>query len=784
LTPRRAAAAWAGPLLIVIAVLIVLRDFAFGGLIGIQHVDPLAYWMPTHCALGESLRAGMVPAWNPSALAGAPFAADPQSGWMYLPVMALYTALPCEWALPLFIVLQPILAGLALYWFLRIEGLSRPAATVGGLALALGIAGSRVAVTVPFSGALAWTAVTLACAARLVRTVTPRGRLGWTTAMALAWGQIAGAHMTHGLVIGTLALAAYLVVALRRDIRAGRRTARSALASSAVLLVALPLVNAAILLPRLAYAPRTSVAMGYRGMEVLAARLAGIPAPDVGAGAGSAPSWALTFASSPGAYLGAATLLLSAAAFRSGRLRPLATAMGVLAGVSYVLSLNAVAGVAARTLIDVPLVDIYVHEPNRFRYGLLLCLPILGALGVDAWRETRGRRDRLLLLAPAVALWFVLPPIVGVAAARLALPLAAAAVTLVVLAAMLHRPGSAAAVPALLAVEVLVSALMGQRLATEYVSTGTLPPTTQGPFTPLLTPTVAASAYVRAGPIEEALAGERGRFLGWAPSLIGERGYLEDQQPAYWPLLVNQRGMLFGLEDVQGYNPTQLATTWTYLRAVEPKDIKYNAGVYVDPPKAALDLLQVHAFVTATGRRPAPGETVLATDGRWTAYRRADPPSRATVFTQWAVRDHDAALRAVARPSFDPDAELVLEETPGSSAGIPSAGGRATYTATSPSTARVDVQTDTDSVVLIRNVHDVHWRATVDGRPARLLRADYLMQAVKVPQGSHVIELRYEDPWIGRGMVASAVVLGGLAVAALVRRRRPRPPGQQPSEAD
>ena len=115
----------------------VLHDFAFLGKLSNQHVDPLAFWLPTHCFLGESLASGHVPTWNPHVMGGVPFAADPQSGWMYLPAMALYTALPCGTAIRWFIVLQPILAGLGTYWFLRSERLSRPAATVGGLMLAL-----------------------------------------------------------------------------------------------------------------------------------------------------------------------------------------------------------------------------------------------------------------------------------------------------------------------------------------------------------------------------------------------------------------------------------------------------------------------------------------------------------------------------------------------------------------------------------------------------------------------------------------------------------------------
>src|SRR5439155_8807228 len=118
---RRVAVAAAGPVLIVVAVLLVLHLYAFSGLGSRQNPDVLPLWLPTYCFLGKSLAAGHIPAWNPYSMAGAPFAADPQSGWMYLPAMLLFSAMSCGAALRWFIVLQPLLAGLGLYGFARSE---------------------------------------------------------------------------------------------------------------------------------------------------------------------------------------------------------------------------------------------------------------------------------------------------------------------------------------------------------------------------------------------------------------------------------------------------------------------------------------------------------------------------------------------------------------------------------------------------------------------------------------------------------------------------------------
>ena len=89
----------AGPLLIAAAVAVLLRGFLFQGRISTQHPDLLAFWLPNWSFLGRSLRAGNIPVWNSYAMAGVPFADDPQSGWMYLPAMLAFTILPASRAI-------------------------------------------------------------------------------------------------------------------------------------------------------------------------------------------------------------------------------------------------------------------------------------------------------------------------------------------------------------------------------------------------------------------------------------------------------------------------------------------------------------------------------------------------------------------------------------------------------------------------------------------------------------------------------------------------------------
>src|SRR5947207_15331389 len=92
---RSAAATLAGPALIVVAVITVYHAYVFNDVLTSRPIDMLAYYLPNYCFLGETLRAGHIALWNPYTLGGTPFAADPLSGWMYLPAMLVFAALPC-----------------------------------------------------------------------------------------------------------------------------------------------------------------------------------------------------------------------------------------------------------------------------------------------------------------------------------------------------------------------------------------------------------------------------------------------------------------------------------------------------------------------------------------------------------------------------------------------------------------------------------------------------------------------------------------------------------------
>ncbi len=75
--------------------------------------------------------------------------------------------------------------------------------------------------------------------------------------------------------------------------------------------------------------------------------------------------------------------------------------------------------------------------------------------------------------------------------------------------------------------------------------------------------------------------------------------------------------------------------------------------------------------------------------------------------------------------------------------------------------AIVTVETPGPGMVVIAQAYYHNWKARVDGRPARLWRANYAFQAVAVPAGRHEVQLDYQDKAFRVGAIIS-----GLAVLA------------------
>src|SRR5438105_4059377 len=462
--------ALAGPLLIVAGVLVLLHGFWLSPKLTNQHVDLLAFWYPRWCFLGQSLSSGHVPTWLPYQAGGVPFASDPQSGWLDLPVMVLFSTLSCARALGLIIVFHPALAGLGLYLFFRKEGLGRPAATIGGLTLALGMAGSAIVLTMPFAATLAWTALALGGAAGFLHARGTAQALAWLALTALAMSQVVAAHFTNGFLIALLEVGTYVLLRSILQVRRGERSLRAAVVMGVGLFASLPLLAAAVWVPRLALLPRTSLGHGYVELSRLATQLSGTKAPSNLGTHGRSAWWGTSFARAPGGYVGALAILLIPVALSSRRRWLPVAGFAAIGLIGWALTLDAlVASKSIRRLaLHTPIGELWLRDPGRFSYLPLVAFAALAGYGAQAWidlRRIEGRpvAVRALWLLPGIVVFALIPIAAGSPLAPY-LVFAVASVVFIPLLLMVTRSPRvlAAALAGAVAVELIVVGLLAQ----------------------------------------------------------------------------------------------------------------------------------------------------------------------------------------------------------------------------------------------------------------------------------------------------------------------------------
>jgi hypothetical protein len=784
---------WLGPVLITGSVLFALRGFLFGGGLTNQHPDLLTFWLPRWSFLGESVAAGRIPLWNPFEMTGYRFAADPQSGWLYAPPMLLFSVFSPGPALRLFIVFNPLLAGLAMYVFLRKESIGRAAAAVGGLVLAMMMSTSTIAISLPFAGALAWAAVLLVAASGYRRAERWSGRSGWLALGAFSWMQVAAAHLSHGLVIATAFVMIYLVAGAVADLRAGIVAGRSATGRVTLFLLVLPLAALPILVPHVDFLGESSLRGGYGALGDTGQSEVGDPLGSNGVWA----AWPLGFAAAPGAYAGAGAVASVPLSVRARRLRTLVIAIGGLALAAYALTspLLVTAGWFRASVLRIPFGDVYLHNPGRLRYVAVLALPILAAAGLQGLVERPLSPRAAIAWLGAAALTFVAWPLLAggslIRFAMVAALLVAAAPLLYGMATRRWRWASASAVVGVLTVELLASAFYAQSYEGGTIFTG-LETGDHPSLSPqvLRYPTLDEKAYLAATPIVDHIRAEPGRFVTWAPpAAYFEKGYLWMKSPADWPALAPTRGSLFEIPDALGYNPVQLPRYWRYIRATNELSVFYNASVLNMPSAEDVRLLGLRYLVVPTGLEPPVGGEIVEQAGGYSLWELDDRQPEATGTDRVErARNVQEALEMVITPGFDP-AQITVVEDPNVFGAVSEAQGwDATIVGRSPTQLRIQLEPANGGVLTIRRAYDTGWRAEIDGRDARTIPIDGFLQGVIVPnEGSHEVILTYHDDAVMLGLALGAaiwsILLAAPFIALLLERRsvsRRAPLGARP----
>jgi membrane protein YfhO len=234
-------------------------------------------------------------------------------------------------------------------------------------------------------------------------------------------------------------------------------------------------------------------------------------------------------------------------------------------------------------------------------------------------------------------------------------------------------------------------------------------------------------------------------------------------------------GGAFGIRQLgslMAFNPPRIFAL--YRRYVSPLTFTFLGHAAEIPPEGVLDRagiellvvgLDAPALLAEVERRPY--ERVYA-DGFARIFRRHGSP-HFYFSSEFRVLGPEEALAELGRL---PAGRLVLLESAPSFAPFPNRGDDPAVTVVALRRNRYHLRVEAPRPGLVYCADSLFpgWSARVNGRPARILPANYAFRAVEVPAGRSEVELAYWPPGLTAGLALSAL---SLAIAGALALRPP-----------
>jgi len=761
--------------------LLVFPDALLGGRVFFER-DIHLTWMAHAAAFVRAAAAGSWPLWDPYYGFGQPHWAVPQTQTLYPPTLLLLV-LPPGMAFTLSAIGHLVFAGVGVCLLLRRAGAAfLPSLAGGGLVALSGPYLSMLNVWHQLAGA-AWIPWLLLLADRGLQRATPGSALAWGAAASLQ--VFAGAGEMSAFA--ALANAAQVVHACSRADGTLRRRRLATAAAAAALAIGL---SAALWWPALALAGRSirrdlpDVDRGFSSIHPLALAQAVLPAPldalpfpsgDAALASESAEPFLASL------YLGLPVLGLVAAALARRRCALTRAALALLL-LGLLLALGRHLPLLGLALWKLPPLAAF-RFPAKAMALVALAWALLAALGADALARGQARRAGLAgaALATALSLGFAAwAPASGLAWTPLPARPAGELVAFTLAAALLLVAGARLGGRRRELAIAAAACLALFDLATQHAG---------------LNPTAPAAFFASPPPVVEAIrptvesAGEepftRVHVWDYRPVPAGKRFPERDLGAFYQETPVGAPVPLARAAGLQAYLYPSTSSRFGVFGSFT-KDLMrlYPAGLHdltllvrEAPETPAYGRLLRLAGVTHVlalhdgGQQPL--EPVARLEGVFRepirVFRVPDPLPRSYAVGGVRVADAGAAYALLLQPDFDPAREIVLPEgAPRIASGF---AGTSRVAELLPDRVRLDAQLSADGFVVLLDAWDPGWRATVDGRPAPVLRANVAFRAVPVPAGRHGVELLYRPTELRAGVTLSLLTLLAAAFAAAWARR-------------
>lgn len=203
---------------------------------------------------------------------------------------------------------------------------------------------------------------------------------------------------------------------------------------------------------------------------------------------------------------------------------------------------------------------------------------------------------------------------------------------------------------------------------------------------------------------------------------------------------------MYGIETVEGYDPVVPARYEEFFAAAArgkpdvTKPFGFNRILTTERIDSPLFPLVNVRYVLSLTDRTEPYLVKVFREGETRVYEdRRELPRIWLVEEVTAISDNQKILDALYDPAFNPRKTAIVEQ-PISVLTVPlTADDRATIDAYQTSSATIWVQTKVPRLLVVANAYNSAWNVAIDGKQAPLLRTNYILQGVVVPAGAHVI---------------------------------------------
>ncbi len=235
--------------------------------------------------------------------------------------------------------------------------------------------------------------------------------------------------------------------------------------------------------------------------------------------------------------------------------------------------------------------------------------------------------------------------------------------------------------------------------------------------------------------------------------------------------------MSYGFFDADGYESLKDGDYQRLLFAVQAHPPERSAAVL---SMLNVKYLATRSPVAAPGFRTMATKPVLAGGDVWISKNENCRPRAFLVKKAKAIKDREEILAYLFSGKFDPASEAVLEEEAPGAAGKTGIAALEEVKVFVPRPGEIVVEAaPAEPAWLVLSEHAYPgWRVFVDGRAGRLLRADYVLQAVRLEPGEHQVRFFF-SPWSFRvGAWGSLITVAGVVLFSGCRcRRRSRKEG-------